>query len=402
MRFTVHRPGNPVASPRSHGVPRRDVDGRIHISVAGVSAGGAPEDGLALARLRIHLPARRAPLARERGINLLHPAGRLLLQAAHEQAPPRPKNLPVQACLLADVPARVTQCSPRSPGHLADLEVLDPYQVETPSDVRSCLLGPILAPVGVAGAQPCEGQAYSSAAVRAAPRPGQRVLQLPHALAFSRGKTGDTQQVPGGQRCGHRHAPVNSNDLTGTRCRDRHGNRREGNMPSAGPIQRHPIGLHVRRHVPRPAKPYPSCLRHPDFAGFPTESPQVPLLPTAHDAEALVPSGPAPCRPPSWILRIEEGGQSTSEVSQCLLLHRVRARSQPVMLAPGLGELSTLLRKARGALSARAPVRMLLDGQVPDVPGVRAMSAQYCFLSESRKQSISRHANRISMDSDIF
>ncbi len=34
MRFAVHRPGTPEASLRSHGVPRRDVPGRIHISLA--------------------------------------------------------------------------------------------------------------------------------------------------------------------------------------------------------------------------------------------------------------------------------------------------------------------------------------------------------------------------------
>jgi hypothetical protein len=49
-RFAVHRPGNPVASPRSHGVPRRDVDGRVHVSVTSETAGSAPEHGLALTR----------------------------------------------------------------------------------------------------------------------------------------------------------------------------------------------------------------------------------------------------------------------------------------------------------------------------------------------------------------
>ena len=49
MRFAVHRPGIPEASPRSHGVPRRDVPGRVHVSVAGVAAGHAAEQGLALA-----------------------------------------------------------------------------------------------------------------------------------------------------------------------------------------------------------------------------------------------------------------------------------------------------------------------------------------------------------------
>jgi len=59
VRFAVHGPGYPVASPRSHGVPRRDVPGRVHISVAGETAGSAPEHGLTLTRVPVHLPARR-------------------------------------------------------------------------------------------------------------------------------------------------------------------------------------------------------------------------------------------------------------------------------------------------------------------------------------------------------
>ena len=35
MRFAVHRPGIPEASPRSHGVSGRDVPGRVHIRLAG-------------------------------------------------------------------------------------------------------------------------------------------------------------------------------------------------------------------------------------------------------------------------------------------------------------------------------------------------------------------------------
>ena len=118
MRFAVQGPGCPVASPRSHGVPRRDVEGRVHISVAGVSAGGAPEGGLALARLRVHVPARRAALAGERGSNLFYPPGRLVLQAADQQAPSRGQDAPIQACLLADVPARGIPGSSRGPGHV--------------------------------------------------------------------------------------------------------------------------------------------------------------------------------------------------------------------------------------------------------------------------------------------
>ena len=101
MRFAVHRPGYPVASPRSHGVPRRDVSGRVHISVAGETAGSAPEHGLALTRSPVHLPARRAPLARERGVDLLNPVRGLVLQQAHQQPPPRPPVFPGSARPLA-------------------------------------------------------------------------------------------------------------------------------------------------------------------------------------------------------------------------------------------------------------------------------------------------------------
>ena len=55
-------------------MPCGDVPGRVHIGVQLEVAGGAAEDGLALARLPVHHPARRAPLARERGINSFDPA----------------------------------------------------------------------------------------------------------------------------------------------------------------------------------------------------------------------------------------------------------------------------------------------------------------------------------------
>jgi hypothetical protein len=54
-------------------MPCGDVPGRVHISIAGKAAGGAPEFRLALARLPIHQPGIRA--APEQDILLL--AGRL-------------------------------------------------------------------------------------------------------------------------------------------------------------------------------------------------------------------------------------------------------------------------------------------------------------------------------------
>src|ERR1700689_1463319 len=147
-------PGNPVASPRSHGVPCRDVPGRVHISVTGETAGSAPEHGLTLTRVPVHPPARRAPLARQRGTDPLHSSGCLVLQPAYQQTPPGPQYLPVQPRFLPDIPARVLPRSPRGPGHVRDLQVLHPDHIEPPSDIRGPLLGPVLAPVGLAGLQP--------------------------------------------------------------------------------------------------------------------------------------------------------------------------------------------------------------------------------------------------------
>ena len=59
MRFAVHGPGCPVASPpvkgdgEVGGVPRRDVDGRVHVRVAGETAGSALEHGVAGPKIRV-------------------------------------------------------------------------------------------------------------------------------------------------------------------------------------------------------------------------------------------------------------------------------------------------------------------------------------------------------------
>jgi hypothetical protein len=94
LRFTLRRPGNPVASACIHGTPCRDVASRVHVSVAGVVAGSAPEAGLALARLRVHAPARRAALASVRGFNLLDAARGLVVQPPHQQSPPGGEDSP--------------------------------------------------------------------------------------------------------------------------------------------------------------------------------------------------------------------------------------------------------------------------------------------------------------------
>ena len=173
LRFAVHRPGNPVASPRSHGVPRRDIPGRVHISVAGETAGSAPEDGLTLTRVPVHLPARRAPLARERGSDLLHPARAPFPPAGAPADPTRTAGCPGSARPWPDVPARVLPRAFRGAGHVRDLQVLGPDQVEPPREIRAGLLRPVLTPVRLPGAQPGDRVLDPAAAVRSPLRAGE-------------------------------------------------------------------------------------------------------------------------------------------------------------------------------------------------------------------------------------
>jgi hypothetical protein len=71
------------------------------------------------------------------------------------------------------------------------------------------------------------------------------------------------------------------------------------------------------------------------------------------------------------------------------------------MLLAGGSELSALLKIAGRVRPARMPVSMLLDREVPHVPGVRAMTLQHCLLGGRGKQPVPRHANTIATATDI-
>ena len=71
------------------------------------------------------------------------------------------------------------------------------------------------------------------------------------------------------------------------------------------------------------------------------------------------------------------------------------------MLRPGLGELPALLQLAWRALAAGVPVGVLLDGEVPDVPGVAAVILQHRLLGGCGVQPVPGHANTLSDATDI-
>ncbi len=69
--------------------------------------------------------------------------------------------------------------------------------------------------------------------------------------------------------------------------------------------------------------------------------------------------------------------------------------------ARAAGELTALFQVARGALAAGVPVGVLLDGQVPDVPGVAAVVLQHGLLGGGGEQPVPGHTNTLSDGADI-
>jgi len=105
---------------------------------------------------------------------------------------------------------------------------------------------------------------------------------------------------------------------------------------------------------------------------------------------------------PGRVSRVEECRHRLGEVAQGLLLHRLGAGRQPRVPGPCLGELPALLQVARRARPACAPVGVLLDGQVPYVPGMGAVVPQHRFLGGRGEQPVPGHANIVAIITDIF
>ncbi len=297
MRFAVHRPGNPVASPRFHGVPRRDVACRVHVGVAGEMAGHAPECRLALAGFLSGVPARAAALRGVRGWYLLDPPGGLVFQAADQQPPAGFADAAVEAGLGRHVRAGRVLRAPGGAHHVLDLEVFDADHVEAPREAGGGLLRPVLAPVRLAGLQPGGDGPGVAAPVRPAPGLCEIALGGAEPPCLTRGQAGAEQQLARGQGGGHRHAPVDPHDLAGTRSRHRRGNDGERDVPAARAVPGHPERLRSARHRAGPAEPHPSRLRDLHRGVAAVEPPHV-ARPGRDDPETLVSPGLAPPGPP--------------------------------------------------------------------------------------------------------
>ncbi len=242
---------------------------------------------------------------------------------------------------------------------------------------------------------------HPPAAFRAAPRPGELPLQAPQPLPLSRGQARHGQQLTRGQGRADSDAPVNADHLAVAWCRDRIGNGREGDMPAPGAVHRHPVGL-----------PPGGTARDQRNRTHPALGTQT--WPTFRDRRRT-----SHCRPRRPVIRnpssrpaLRHDGRPAGFAGRRTPPSPGRSRAAPAAVPSGSlraatgaraggGELPALLQVARRARPARAPVGVLLDGQVPHVPGVAAVVPQHRFLGGRGEQPVSRHANALSNTTDI-
>jgi len=116
------------------------------------------------------------------------------------------------------------------------------------------------------------------------------------------------------------------------------------------------------------------------------------------DPEALVSAGLAPSGPAVGAGEVISHG--LGEVPERLLLHYVAAFGQPSVLGTGFGELDGLREVPWHGAAAGTPPGLLFDGEVPDVPGVRAVPGQDGLLCWRRCQPVAGHESDLVATTD--
>jgi hypothetical protein len=410
------------------GVSRRDVDAGVDVRIAGKAAGDTAEPGLAVARVLADPPAGTAAQAGIGGPDLLYPAGRLVLGAPDQQAPGLGQDRPVQARLRVGTVAQVRAGTPgvrlrRGPAdHGLYPQVLETDHVEPLRQTGGDLLAPVLTPVSPMGPEPGDAGTLRLLLRRSPQRPGLTSLGLAQFGPFPARHARAMELLARRQRRGDHHAPVDTHHLPGTRRRDRVRDDRERDVPPPGPVQGHPVGPALR-HRPRPPEPHPADLRDPDLAPAPVQPPHMQAEREVGDAESLVhvPLAATGAAVGAGV----EVPHRLAEVPQRLLLHILRSGRQPRVLRPRLGEHPRLFdvtgqRPHRPPLLVDVLVPVPVDpprcrpvglqgaelvqipGQVPHIPGVRAVPEQDSFLLKRGVQPVPGHATTVPGTTDIL
>ncbi len=397
MRFAVRRPADAEVSPRCHRPSGGDVACSVHVGVARPCvADFALENRLALAVLGCDVPARGAPLRRVRGRDLLDPTVSLVLQACGEQTPTACADSPVQSTFLRNVHTRFCRSSSRATGHHAHVKRLNTDRIEPSRDVSGHFFRPVLASVSLTRFQLRNRQLRASSPARAAFGAGKPLLQQLQPLSLTEAQTRDTQQFTGRQGGRHDNTTIDTNHTAVTRTSNGIRNVCKTDMPAPSPIPCDPVGVNALRNRPREAKPYPTHLGHPHSTEPAVQTLDVMRL-NPDLSESFAHTGFAPRR--AAVRPLEKLAHGLGEIPQRLLLHGLRAGRQPVALGASRGQLSTLLVVA-GRLTTWLPMLLLLDGQVPHIPGVPTVFRQHRGLLSGRTQPISRHAGKITTTTD--
>ena len=397
MRFTVHRPGNPVASPCSHRPPGGDICGSVDVGVCPIPAGRATESRLALTRRNVHLPTTATFLRGKCGVDSLYSTRSLLFQPGEKSTPPRRKDRSVQSGFLSDFAPWLRSGACGRPSHSRDPQVLDSDQVEATSKVGAGFLDPVSTTIALPRTELGKRELASATSIGTLFGSAEPALKSDQPASFLTRQSWAMQQLAGRKSGRHDDATIDSNDLAIARGVYRVRLRRQGDMPMPDSIERDAVGLDPFADRSRPAKFDPADLGN----SHPTSATVEPLYVMSGDPDLPKPLVDPRLAPSRLSVRaVEEVLHGLGEVTKRLLLHGLRAVCEPRVLSPRLGQLSTLFEVARPGFTTWTPIPLLFDREVPDVSGMSTVLQQLCFLLSGRKQSISRHEINIVRTAD--
>jgi hypothetical protein len=394
LRFTLQRHPWWLVSACSDRPPGGDIDSSVQIGMIAMAAGLTPER-LALAVSRCTVPAARTRLTRVCRVDPFDSADGLLLESLDEHPPAAAEDAAVQrgfgASSVRQVAARHgwVWLRPWPPGHLRDSEVLDADHVEPASKIGRGLLNPVLTAVCGARVQFRDRCLDTLIAVRAALASGEAPLKVPKSSLRGPGQARAVEQLTGGQCGRHGHSTVDADDRTRAGCRNWVGHGGERDVPPTGSVTGHPIRPGRGQWAADP-DPHPADFRDQDPGPSTAD-----LLDTgslwADDAETFTPPGSAPAR--AAMATGDVVAACLIEVPQRLLLDGLRSLAQPRERGSRLGQLPCLLNKSRRRRLTLPPHGPLLKGQIPYVPGMRAMQQQPVSLCRAGIQPIARHTS---------
>ncbi len=397
MRFTVRRPASAEVSPCCHRPSGGDVARGVHVGITRpCTASDALENRLALTVFSRDMPAIGTPLRRVRCRDEFDPPLGLMLQSGNQQPPALAADLSVESPFLRDVGTRRFTSTARRSGHRTHIQVLNADGVEAARHVGGQLFHPVTPAIGFSCPQPRDGPLRSRPPVRSMPCPGQMPLQSTEALGFPNAKARNAQQFSVGQRNRYRDPAIDAHDAAVTGPNKGVGDNSESDVPAPRSIQRDPVRLHGVGDGAGPPETHPTDLRYPYLPVMAAQSLEVVRF-EADLPEAFMLAGLTPCRAP--VGAVEKVTHRLGEVSQGLLLDGVRSGRQPLVFRAGRRQLGTLLVVTR-RVAARLPVLLLLDGKIPDEPGMPAVVGQRGCLLMAGKQPKPAHINNLGRTTD--